>query len=83
MRKPFYVLKDNYYLNRRSGDMNRMDINEIPDLSYIRNKLHVSVVKRIKITEDEINKYYNSINVISNVIKGNIYKHFLNIYRNK
>ena len=83
MRKPFYVLKDNYYLNKRNGNMNEVDINEIPDLSYIRNKLHVSVVKRIKITEDEINKYYNSINVISNVIKGNIYKHFLNIYRNK
>jgi len=83
LRKPFYALKDNYYLNRRNGDMNGGDINEIPDLSYIRNKLHVSVVKRIKITEDEVNKYYNSINVISNVIKGNIYKHFLNIYRNK
>ena len=67
-------------INEINDDLD--DSEGIPDLSYIRNKLHVSIVKRIKITEDEIKNYKNCINIISSIIKKHIYRYFLNQYRN-
>ena len=68
--------------NNNINDDDLDDSEGIPDLSYIRNKLHVSIVKRIKITEDEINMYKNCINIISSIIKKHIYRYFLNQYKN-
>ncbi len=82
LKKPFNIIKQNYYY-KDNKNKKKDDSNEIPDLSYIRNKLHVSIVKRIKMTEDEIKKYKNAINTISSVVKKHIYKYFINQYREK
>ena len=42
-----YPKKDNEFINE--------EIYDLPDLSYIRNKLNISIVKRMKINEDELN----------------------------
>ena len=47
------LIKDNFFTKKENNE----DMDGIPDLSYIRNKLHVSVVKRIEITEDD---YYDN-----------------------
>ena len=78
LKRPFDIMKQNYYLHNNNKNNDSDDLDEIPDLNYIRNKLHVSIVKRIKITEDEINKYKDFINIISSGIKKNIYKHLMN-----
>ena len=73
-------------INKRNKYYNFVKINNnlntnIPDLDYIRNKLHVSIVKRIKMTEEEINKYNDCFNIISFVIKKHFYKYFLQYYK--
>ena len=68
--------------NNKNDNDETDNIDGIPDLSYIRNKLHVSIVKRIKITEDEINKYNTFVEIISSTIKKYIYKYLINQYRN-
>ena len=48
------VLKQQNHLKIEDKDfMNGKSLN-LPDLSYIRNKLHISIVKREKINEDEL-----------------------------
>ena len=74
-KKPYNINEYNTLIND--------DLDELPDLDYIRNKLHVSVVKRIKITEEEINKFKQCFNILNSVIKKHIYKFFIKQYRNE
>ena len=48
------ILKLNNYPKKENEFINE-EINDLPDLSYIRNKLNISIVKRMKINEDELN----------------------------
>ena len=73
-------------INKINKNSNIIKINNnlysnIPDLNYIRNKLHVSIVKRIKMTEEEINKCNDCFNIISLVIKKHFYNYFVQLYR--
>lgn len=76
IRRPFDIMKENYY----SSKINK-DTEGIPDLSYIRNKLHISIVKRVKVTKEEMKKYNDSINKIFYLIKRNIFRYFINLYK--
>ena len=40
---------------RKGNTLINGETNDLPDLSYIRNKLHISIVKGKKINEDELN----------------------------
>ena len=48
------ILKQNNYPKEENGIISE-EIYDLPDLSFIRNKLHISIVKRKTINEDELN----------------------------
>jgi hypothetical protein len=80
---------DEYMENKnmnRNGNKNKkinkdFEFTEMPDLDVIRNKLHVSVVKRIKITEEEINKFKEGFNIVDSAFRKYFFKSFFKIYQ--
>ena len=54
----------------------------IPDLSLIRNKLHISVVKRVKMNEKEIENCNSALNTIGFIIKINVAKYLFSLFKN-
>ena len=47
--------EQNHFPIKEKSDLFNDKINDLPDLSYIRNKLKISIIKRKKINEDELN----------------------------
>ena len=77
-----YMEDKNMNSNKKNKKINKdFEFVGIPDLNYIRNKLHVSVVKRIKITEEEINKFKEGFNIIDSIFRKYFFKNFFNIYQ--
>ena len=40
--------------SKKEDCLNKEEVNDLPDLSYIRNKLNISIIKRMIINEDEL-----------------------------
>ena len=81
-----YIIKKNIAKNLFDFSKNThiKDVSDenIPDLSLIRNKLHVSVFKKVKMNEEEIENYNYGIKNIIYVIKKNIAKNLFDFSKN-
>ena len=69
----FHLIKERYYLKNENDN----ELNGLVDISYIRNRLHISIIKRIPINGDEINKYQIGLKIIPYIIKRHIYRYFI------